>query len=119
MVPVDLKAAYIKITAGGKGFYRVDGILQIDLNEPNFKPQIESRADTKANTPGSLELYFLPSGAQVLSHHTALFFGFERDSKANLEFGLFQISTCANTLIQKIQNNFSFTHIFTQQPKIS
>ncbi|CAL6022621.1 Hypothetical_protein [Hexamita inflata] len=117
MVPVDLKAAYIKITASGKGFYRVDDILQIDFNEPNSKPQIESRVDTKANIPGSLELYFLPSCAQVLSHHTVLFFGFEIDSKANLEFGLFQISTCANTLIRDIRIIFSSHTYLLNNPK--
>ncbi|CAL6099421.1 Hypothetical_protein [Hexamita inflata] len=60
-----------------------------------------------------LGIVFSSKWAQVLSHHTVLFFGFERDSKANLEFGLFQISTCVDSNPRDLEQFLVHTHIYS------
>ncbi|CAL6092978.1 Hypothetical_protein [Hexamita inflata] len=71
--PVDSKAAYIKITAGGKGFYRVDDIYkQIQTSQtPNLKSSLEQIPKL---TPRKLGIVFSSEWCLSAFTSTALFF---------------------------------------------
>ncbi|CAL6117032.1 Hypothetical_protein [Hexamita inflata] len=94
-----------------KEIYCASGIcLYINIlmsQTPNLKSSRE--VIPKRKHVLQLGIVFSSKWAQVLSHHTVLFFGFERDSKANLEFGLFQISTCVDSNPRDLEQFFIHT----------